>query len=94
LFFVYSALYQIIWSNFRIELEASQNGLLHMLENTFDQKRIYANPSFNPSSNPSSNPKSNPEAQCFRTDEMMSFFEQVYRYPRKMVLFDNSSPFV
>jgi len=34
------------------------------------------NPSFYPNSNP------NPKAQlCFRTDEMRSFFDQVYRYP-------------
>jgi len=36
---------------------------------TLDRKCIYANPS------------SNPKAQlCFRTDEMTSFFDQVYRY--------------
>jgi len=38
--------------------------LLHLLENTFDRKRIYANPSSYP----------NPKAQlCFRPDEMTSF---------------------
>jgi len=49
-----------------------------MLENTFDRKRIYANPSSNPNSIP--NPNINPKAQyCFQTNEMTSFFEQVYR---------------
>jgi len=53
--------------------------LLHLLENTFDRKRIYANLSSYPNFN--SNPNSNPKAKCcFRTDEMTSFFEQVYRY--------------
>jgi len=42
-----------------------------LFENTFDQKRIYANPNLNPNSNL--------KVQCFRTDEM-SFFEKVYRY--------------
>jgi len=62
--------------------------LLHLIENTFDRKRIFANPSpypnpksnFNPNINPISNPNANPnpEAQlCFRTDEMTSFFYQV-----------------
>jgi len=55
-----------------------------LIENTFDRKRIYANPSSypNPNSNPktnlnsNSNPNPNPEAQlCFRTDEMTSFFD-------------------
>jgi len=52
--------------------------LLHLIENTFDQKRIYAYPIAYPNfnSNPISNP--NPKAQlCFRTDEMTSFFDQV-----------------
>jgi len=45
--------------------------LLHLIENTFDRKQIYANPSSYP----------NPEMQlCFRTDEMTSFFDQVYRH--------------
>jgi len=61
-----------------------------LIENTFDRKRIYANPSSypnpnsnsNPNINPNSNP--NPNAQlCFRTDEVTSFFDQVYRYPEK-----------
>jgi len=56
-----------------------------LIENTFDRKRIYANPSSYPNanSNPNTNPNSdpNPKAQlCFRTDEMTSFFDQVYRY--------------
>jgi len=58
--------------------------LLHLIENTFDRKRIYANPSSspNPNSNPNTNPNSNhnrnPNAQlCFRTDEMTSFFDQI-----------------
>jgi len=56
-----------------------------MIENTFDRKRIYANPALTLTLTlsltlyPNSNP--NPKAQlCFRTDEMMSFFDQVYRY--------------
>jgi len=47
--------------------------LLHLPKNTFNRKRISANliPNLN----------SNPKAQlCFRTDEMTSFFEKVYRY--------------
>jgi len=58
--------------------------LLHLIENKFDRKRIYTNPSAYPNPNSNSNPNSNPnpEAQlCFRTDEMTSFFDQVYRYP-------------
>jgi len=58
-----------------------------LIENTFDRKRIYANSSAYPNSNPNtnpnpnSNPNPNPEAQlCFWTDEMTSFFDQVYRY--------------
>jgi len=40
---------------------------------TLDRKRIYANPS--------SYPNPNPKAQLrFRTEEMTSFFDQVYRY--------------
>jgi len=46
--------------------------LLHLIENTFDRKRIYANP--NSYHNPNQN--RNPKAQlCFRTDEMTSFFD-------------------
>jgi len=59
-------------------------------DNTFDRKRIYANPSSypnpssnsNPNTNPNSNPNPNPNPKaqlCFRTDEMTSFFDQVYR---------------
>jgi len=35
---------------------------LHLIENTFDRKRIYANPSFypNPNSNSNPNPNTNP----------------------------------
>jgi len=62
-----------------------------LIENTFDRKRIYANPSAfpnpnsnsNPNTNPNSNPNlnPNPKAQlCFWSDEMTSFFDQVYRY--------------
>jgi len=60
-----------------------------LIENTFDRKRIYANPSSYPNSNPNSNPypnsnpnpnsnsNLNPKAQlCFRTDEKTSFFDQ------------------
>jgi len=50
---------------------------LYLLENTFDRKRIYANTSSNPNYNSNFNPKAQ---SCFRTDEMTSFFEQVYRY--------------
>jgi len=60
----------------------NKTDLLYLIENTFDRKRIYANPSAypNPNSNPNTNP--NPESQlCFRTDEMTSFFDQVKRYP-------------
>jgi len=62
---------------------------LHLIENTCDRKRIYANPSSypnpisnsNPNTNPNPNPNPNPKAQlCFWTDEMTSFFDQVYRY--------------
>jgi len=43
---------------------------------TLDRKRIYANPSSY------SNPNTNPKAQLrFWTDEMTSFFDQVYRLP-------------
>jgi len=35
--------------------------LLHLIENTFDRKRIYANPNSNPNPYPNSNP--NPKAQ-------------------------------
>jgi len=46
---------------------------------TFDRKRIYANPSSYPNTNP------DPKAQlCFRTDEMTSFFDQVYQYREKL----------
>jgi len=59
-----------------------------LIENTFDRKRIYANPSSysnpNSNSNPNTNPKPNsnpnpkPKAQlCFRTAEMTSFFDQM-----------------
>jgi len=57
-----------------------------LIENTFDRKRIYANPSSSPNlnsnpntnPNPNSNPNPNPEAQlCIRTAEMTSFFDQV-----------------
>jgi len=36
-----------------IELDAD---LLHLIENTFDRKRIYANPSSYPNSKPNTNP--------------------------------------
>jgi len=55
--------------------------LLHLIENTFDRKRIYANPS--------SCPNPNPKGQlCFRTDEMTSFFDQVYQSTPKTSFFD------
>jgi len=48
--------------------------LLHLIENTFDRKCIYTNPSSYPI--PNSNP--NPKAQlCFRTYEMTLFFDQM-----------------
>jgi len=56
--------------------------LLHLIESTFDWKRIYANP--NSYTNPNSSPI--PKAQlCFRTDEMTLFFDQVYRYRWKQI---------
>jgi len=43
--------------------------LLHLIKNTFDRKRIYANPSFYPNSNsnpnPNFNPNPNPKAQLY-----------------------------
>jgi len=46
-----------------------------LIEKSFDRKRIYANLSIYPNSNP------NPKAQLsFRTDEVTSFFDQVYWY--------------
>jgi len=57
-----------------------------LIENTFDRKRIYANPSPYPNSNPNTNPNLNPNSkgQLFlRTDEMTTFFDQVYRYHEK-----------
>jgi len=61
-----------------------------LIENTFDRKRIYGNPSSypnpvsnsnpktNPNPNSSPNPYSNPKVQlCFRTDEMTPFFDQM-----------------
>jgi len=48
----------------------NKTDLLHLIENTFDRKRIYANPG--------SYPNPNPKAQlCFQTDEMTSFINQV-----------------
>jgi len=59
---------------------------------TLDRKRIYANPSSYPNpksisnSNTNPNPNSNPKAQLrFRTEEMTSFFDQVYRYRRRPI---------
>jgi len=45
-------------------------GAYSMLKNTFDRKCISANSSLNP----------NPKAHCFRTDEITSFFQQMYGY--------------
>jgi len=76
-------------SNFRINFLRN-----YLIENTFDRKRIYANPSScpypnsnaKPNTNPNSNPNPNPKAQlCFRTDEMTSFFHQVYRYRKYLI---------
>jgi len=60
-----------------------------LIENTFDRIRIYANPSSYPKPNSNYNyntnynPNTNPKAQlCFRTDEMTSCFDQVYRYQK------------
>jgi len=62
---------------------------IRLIENAFDRKRIYANPSSdpnptNPNSNPNSNPNTNPNSNlnpkaqlCFRTDEMTSLFDQM-----------------
>jgi len=49
-----------------------------LFENMFDQKRISANPDPNAVANPNHIIKAH---KCFRTDEMMSFFEEMYRYP-------------
>jgi len=58
--------------------------ILHLIENTFDRKRIYAysssypNPNSNskPNTNPNSNSNPSPKAQlCFRTDEVTTFFD-------------------
>jgi len=58
---------------------------------TFGGKRIFATPALtltlnsNPNTNPNSDP--NPKAPlCFRTDEMTSFFDQVYQYLKKGIL--------
>jgi len=58
-----------------------------LIENTFNRRRIYANPNSYPNSNPNTkpnlnpNPNLNPKAQlCFWIDEMTSFFDQMYRY--------------
>jgi len=60
--------------------------LLHLIENTFDRKRIYnnhnsypnPNSNLNTNPNPNSNLNPNPKAQlCFQTDERTSFFDQV-----------------
>jgi len=49
-----------------------------LIENMFDRKRIYANPSTYPIPNSNPNPNPNPKAQlCFQTDEMTSFFDQM-----------------
>jgi len=37
--------------------------LLHLIENTFDRKRIYANPSSYSNPNSNCNPNTNPKAQ-------------------------------
>jgi len=42
--------------------------LLHLIENTFDRKRIFANPISKPNLKPNHNPK------------VTSFFEIVYKY--------------
>jgi len=36
--------------------------LLHLIENTFDRKRIYTNPSSYPNSNSNNNPNPNPNS--------------------------------
>jgi len=47
-------------------LIVSHTDLLHLIENTFDRKRIYANPSFYLNSNPDCNTNPNPKAQlCY-----------------------------
>jgi len=49
---------------------------MHLLENTFDRKRIFSNPSsnLNPNSNPNSNPK---QQQCFRNDVIFRVSVQI-----------------
>jgi len=55
-------------------IKVFEQGIL--IENTFERKRIYANPSSYPNS----------KAQlCFRTDEMTSFSDKVYRYLGQVV---------
>jgi len=50
--------------------------LQHLLENTFDRKRISTNPNPNPDSKPNSN--STPKAQlCFRTAKWRHFWASV-----------------
>jgi len=41
--------------------------LLHLIENTFDRKRIYANPSSYPNPNSNSNPNANPNSNLTLT---------------------------
>jgi len=40
----------------KFEFQRKIKDLLHLIENTFDRKRIYANPSSYPNSNPNTNP--------------------------------------
>jgi len=71
----------------RIVIEITSQNLLHLIENTFDRKPIYTNPSSYPNSNSSPNTNPNLKAQlCFQTDEMTSFFDQVCRYPHHTAL--------
>jgi len=47
----------------KITFHSKATNLLHLIENTFDQKRIYASPSSNPNPNFNSSPNPNPKAQ-------------------------------
>jgi len=71
-------------------LHIKSRDLLYLIENTFDGKRIYANPSSypNPKHNSNFNPNTNPNPKaqlCFRTDEMTSFFDDMYRYLNRVI---------
>jgi len=49
--------------------------LLHLIENTFDRNRIYANPSSYPNPNSKSNPNTKPNSNPYPNVKMTSFFD-------------------